>query len=123
MMEEHSIPIMVDVEAETRGDAAYALSRILRRLGLNGDRHRDDEGETIARVEAWWMIEAQDKDVDRNDRDAGRVVFDEPAGWLVRWPWTDGERTLFTTDVDEAAEAANEHAGAVLSAVYLAPVT
>lgn len=114
----HGIPVMFDVDAldaPSREDAARAVVDALVRSQptLGGG----------SPIESWWLIEAEDKTADRNDNSAGRVVFDEPAGYLVTQPLGDGLCWRnFTTDAEQACAWANEKPGAVVREVHLGRV-
>lgn len=76
----HSIPVMFDVSfTANREDAAHLLAEALAEVGLT----RWIPGGVAVPglrppIESWWLIEGQDKHADRNDNDAGIVVFDNP---------------------------------------------
>lgn len=59
---EHSIPIMFDVEAESREAAALCIVQALVDAGLV-QADANDHGDVVS----WWTIAAEDKHADHND--------------------------------------------------------
>lgn len=95
---EYGIPVIFDVTAYSREDAGQALVEILGGHRIPGNRMRLD-GRGTQTVESWWTLESVDKGYDRNDNDAGVVLFTEDADYLLTLlQRTDG--TIDMTDRD-----------------------
>lgn len=84
---DHMIPVVFDVEADSRQHAAEIVAQA---LALSDDAPLREAFDATNRkhpdslLEAWWFPEAEDKPVDRNDRDVMHLMpatADEEA-WL-----------------------------------------
>lgn len=74
-MSTHHIPIMFDVSfVANREDAARLVVEALAEAGITSWLP-DPSVPLRPPVGSWWTIDARDKKADRNDNDAGVVVF------------------------------------------------
>lgn len=92
---EFGIPVIFDVIAHDRQDAGEALVEMLKQARVVG-REFDTDGRGAAECVSWWTLERVDKDADRNDNDAGVVVFDSDLDYL---------RSLLQDTRDSASDA------------------
>lgn len=76
--QEYGIPVIFDVTAGSREDAGNTLVAMLSGHNLPGTRLANGGGT----IESWWTLEGIDKRFDRNDNDAGVVLFAEDLDYL-----------------------------------------
>jgi hypothetical protein len=73
---EFGVPVVFDVDAADRGQAAGVLCTVLALADLVGKGVRLRRPELHGRVESWWFPEAEDKAFDGNDNAAMTLVHD-----------------------------------------------
>lgn len=74
--QEFQVPVIFDVSAYSREEAGAAVVAILDGHQIAGNIERE------ALIDSWWTLEQVDKAHDRNDRDAGAVVFGDDLDYL-----------------------------------------
>src|SRR3954447_21061666 len=95
--QEYGVPVIFDVSAHSRQEAGASLVVMLAGHNIPGSKitTKVDDGPV---VESWWTLEAVDKPFDRNDNDAGVVLFDEDLDYLLRLLEMTAEHASPTSD-------------------------
>jgi hypothetical protein len=89
---EYGVPIIFDVTADSRQDAGNSLVKMLAGHNLPGTV------DNCRTIESWWTLEGIDKPFDRNDNDAGVVLFAEDLDYLLRLLEMTAEQASPTSD-------------------------